>query len=351
MTQLYDLTKTFEENIAYGPFWEGKLPKVPTSKHKKKFLGFSLNSPFGVAACPLTVNSRFISLMSKLGYDLLTYKSVRSVEWHGNPFPHWQHVNLKDQLTSFASNDAVVAGFNSFENTEPSMANSFGIQSIKPEYWQEDVDVTLSKLSTGQLLILSLMCTPKEGEKLVVDAKRLAKLANETKAKMFEINLACPNTDGGQGLIYDDIKHSLKLCTIMKKELGNKPLLVKVGYYQDQSAVKKFLEESKGIIAGISSTNTYTRKIVTDSGKPGFDAARPMAGVSGAAVRNLSMEQAEYIVKCKQELQLKNFVVVGIGGVTKPKHIDQYLDLGVDAVQTAVGAFANPMLAVEYKKR
>lgn len=349
-SMLYQLDQTFEYNLAFGPFWDQKLPvrKLPTKKYK--FLNFSVNSLFGVSACPLTVNSRFLLLMAKLGYDLLTYKSVRSVEWHGNVFPHWMHVDLKKPLLDPISDQIVKARFDPFEAQDPSMANSFGIQSIKPEYWQADVDLTLSQLPTGQLLILSLMCTPQPGETLIKDATRLAKLANETSAKVFEINLACPNTDGGQGLIYEDIEYSLKLCKAMKKVLGNKHLLVKVGYYKDQNQMREFLRRSKGIISGISSTNTYSMKVLNSQGKEAFP-TRPLAGISGAAIRNLSQQQAQNAVRFKQELELKHFAIIGIGGVTRTQDVTQYLDLGVDAVQTAVGALANPYLAQDFARK
>ncbi|MEP7166684.1 MAG: hypothetical protein ABI758_01745 [Candidatus Woesebacteria bacterium] len=341
---LYDITKTFEENIAYGPFWNTDKANL-----HRTFLGFNIHSPFGVAACPLTVNSRFILFLSTLGYDIFTYKSVRSLEWRGNAFPHWQYVDIKGEFSDPSVLPKAQASFTPFDTAETTtMANSFGIQSVKPEYWQEDVGTCVAKLPEGKLLILSLMCTPQPGESLIEDAKRLALLANETTAHIFELNLACPNTDGGQGLIYEDIEISLRLCGEVKNIIGDKQLLVKVGYYQNQQALKTFLKQAKGIISGISSTNTYSMSIVTKDGKEAFP-NRPTAGVSGSAVRGLSLKQAKNAVKFSQELEMENFVIIGIGGVTKPEHIDQYLALGVDAVQSAVGVFANPHLAMHWK--
>ena len=46
----------------------------------------------------------------------------------------------------------------------------------------------------------------------------------------------------------------------------------------------------------------------------------------------------------KRELDLKNFTVIGIGGITKPAHFDNYLKIGVNAVQTAAGALSYPYL-------
>src|SRR5260221_408173 len=134
---IYDINQTFEENATYGPFWNEKLPKLSQPKQKFDFLGYELNSLFGVSACPLTANARYVKLMSKLGYDIITYKSVRSIEWRGNKYPHFRYVDVHKQLTSESVMSTVTASAEAFGNQEPSMANSFGIHSVRPEYWQE----------------------------------------------------------------------------------------------------------------------------------------------------------------------------------------------------------------------
>ena len=350
MNHIYDLDQTFEENATYGPFWDKQIPKIPVPKKKWSFLGYKLNSPFGIAACPLTATSRHLKLMSHLGYDLLTFKSVRSVEWRGNPAPHWRYINAPKSVLPRNKPLNYLATLKSIKNQAPSMANSFGIHSIKPEYWQEDVDVSIDALSSGQLLILSLMPTPIKGQSLVDDSKRLAKLAKQTKASIFEVNLACPNTDGGEGLIYEDLNLSIAICKAMKKILKNTPLLVKVGYYHDPEKTSQFLNQTKGIIDGIASINTYQGEVY-DRGKKESFPGRPTAGISGATIKPMAMDQARIIVSLKNKLKLKNFVTIGIGGVTKPSDIDQYLKIGVDAVQSAVGAYHDPLLAVKYKRK
>lgn len=346
---IYDIAKTFEENATFGPFWNEKLPSLSERQPKYSLLGQPLSSLFGVSACPLTFNARSIHLLSQLGYDILTYKSVRSVEWHGNVFPQWLYVDFNKQLDAKNQSETVKADFTSFGNDDTTMVNSFGIHSIKPEYWQADFELAQQKIGAGQVLILSLMFTPQQGQTLVDDGRKVAQFAAQTSAKIFEANFACPNTDGGLGLIYEDVDLSIKICIEMKKVLGDRPLLVKVGYYKNFDDLKKFMEMTKGVISGISGINTYSMKIVGKDDQQIFP-GRPTAGISGAGVRNFGMEQAKKIVEFKKELHLNNFVVIGIGGVTKPEHISTYLDLGADAVQTAVGAWADPYLASKYLK-
>lgn len=344
---LYDITKSFEENSTFGPFWDGKFPKV-RNRRKTTFLGFSLNSQFGIPSCPLTVNARFIGIVSRLGFDLLTYKSIRSVEWHGNAFPHWFYVNAPSE-TDIKKKKEFMASSTSFSGQEPSMVNSFGIHSVKPQYWQEDVRRAQKSLLPGQLLILSMQMTRIPGVKIIEDARRLARLAKDAGARVVEINFACPNTDEGRGMIFDDIILAPRACEAMKKILGPTPLFVKVGFYKDENTIRKILKRTKGVISGVSTVNTYPGKIVDKKGKDAFP-ERPWGGISGAVIRKLALKQAKTFVAFKNELGLKNLVIIGIGGVTRPNHINQYFDLGVDAVQSAVGAFADPYLAYKYKK-
>jgi len=346
---LYDIQKSFEENVTYGPYWSEKLPKSSKAGKKYTFLGKKVNSLFGVAACPLTVNSRSIELLSRLGYDIITYKSVRSRQWQGNVFPHWMYVDIQKQLPSSYSEQSVKASFEAFGSQDVSMANSFGIHSIKPEYWQKDVNDTVDILGDGQVLILSLMPTPTEGKTLVDDARLLAQLAAETAAPVFEMNFACPNTDGGKGLIYEDIDLTYRISVAMKKKLGKRPLLAKVGHYHSEESLRAFLVKMRGVIDGIATMNTLVMG-VTDAKGDGVFPGRAKAGISGAAIRTIAMNQAKRIVELKKELGMKKFAVIGIGGVTKPTHVRDYLAVGVDAVQTAVGAYADPLLANKYRK-
>jgi dihydroorotate dehydrogenase len=347
--QLYDITQSIEANVMYGPSWSGTLPKLlEKGQPRHQLFGLPLRSPFGVPACPLTVNARAVFMLAELGFDLITYKSVRSVEFHGNVYPHWRYVNVSDQLFPGRVPTELTAADQPFHNQDATMANSFGVQSVRPEFWQADVDATVGQLPEGKQLILSLMCTPQKGETLVDDAKRLGKLAAQTHAKVFELNLACPNTDGGAGLIFEDVKRSHALCEAVKNELRDRPLLVKVGLFSKNAMIAEFLQAVHQCVEGVTTTNTLPAQIVNTDGTHTFP-GRPSAGVSGAGIRDAAMAQYRAVAQHKAALQLDDFAVIACGGVTKPEHISTYLGLGATAVQAAVGVLANPLLAYQYK--
>ena len=94
---LYRLDRTFEQNAAAGPYFAGPYPDVPSTP-MKDFLGYRVASRFGIAAS-LVLNERWFELYSRLGFDLLTYKTIRSRERRAHPPPNWLYLdepNLAD---------------------------------------------------------------------------------------------------------------------------------------------------------------------------------------------------------------------------------------------------------------
>lgn len=344
-TRWYDILQDWTANVTGGPFGNDELLSVERHPGRCSFLGYSLNSLFGIPACPLTANERFVKRASRLGFDLLTYKSVRSIQWPGNSYPHWRYIDAVGDPRN--RTEPFVVFTDSQPGQEVSMANSFGVHSLAPDEWQEDYNRAHTALLPGQLLILSVMPSRIEGKTLVEDAEDLARLASETKAEIVEVNLACPNTDQGSGLIYENVALSTEIIFAMKTILEKRPLLAKVGYYADPNSLAIFLCDTKGVLNGLSSMNTWSGRVVTPEGDDAFP-GRPTAGVSGAVIREMAMEQARYAVGQKRTHGFEDFVIIGIGGVTTPDHISRYFDLGVDAVQSAVGAYEDSSLAAKY---
>ncbi len=92
----YDLHHSFEKNANDGPSslmdYEGGIPSIPA-----RFLDLELNSPIGVPASVLTLDSRWIVPLSRLGFDVLTYKTVRTKRVPAHAFPNCAYL---PELTS-----------------------------------------------------------------------------------------------------------------------------------------------------------------------------------------------------------------------------------------------------------
>lgn len=99
-------------------------PRVPWPP-----LGQPVNLPFGIPAGPL-LNSRFTTAAFHMGFDLATYKTVRSRAWGCNPFPNVLAVHPKSADGSLTPGSAELdEGVLADTNYEQpiSISNSFGV--------------------------------------------------------------------------------------------------------------------------------------------------------------------------------------------------------------------------------
>ena len=352
MTPFYDSTKSYDDNYQNGPF--GDFATAPTDTFPKtistNFLGFPLNIPFGIPAGPL-LNSKFVTSAWKWGFSLNTYKTVRGNEYPCHPFPNVIKVDAKGDVKP---GDTLIGdnNVNSIDVTRHAITNSFGVPSRSPQIWQEDVRAGLKEMKPGNFMILSFMGTKKEGmtfEQYVEDFARTAKLAKDTGAPVLEVNFSCPNV-GKEGLICNDIETSRAILEAVRPVRGNTPLLVKIGYFKkDDSIPEQLLEIIYQHANGVAAINTIQAKVTDKDGKqilPGSP-VRLMSGICGAAIRWAGLEMAERIMEVKKRKDWKDFVVIGVGGVTTNKNFKRYMNLGVNAVQSATGAMWNPRLALD----
>ena len=67
---IYDIQKTYLENLKKGPCFVGEIPKRPEVSMLYDFLGTPVASPLGVPAGPL-LDSKWTTLAAQLGLILL----------------------------------------------------------------------------------------------------------------------------------------------------------------------------------------------------------------------------------------------------------------------------------------
>src|SRR3989338_1763498 len=204
LTPFYDPKKNYEEKFEQGPFGafaptfvsevgapttEGvgadSLLEQGESLLKYDFLGFKVNSPFGIPAGPL-LNSNFCKGAFGQGFDICVYKTVRSGIFPCHPFPNVLSVKVEGDLTYEKAQDKLVADKNFREPI--SITNSFGVPSKSPEVWIEDAKKAVSYAKEGQVLILSFMGTVREGQRaedFVEDYALAAREAMKTGAKIL----------------------------------------------------------------------------------------------------------------------------------------------------------------------
>jgi len=339
----YDITKSYDWNYEKGPKFSGEFPKrevIPT----KSFLHLKLNSLFGVPAGPL-LNSQWIKLYANLGFDILTYKSLRTRSYPAFPMPHMLYVESKKDTKYLGRPYAA-----KYESL--AMTNSFGVPSKDPDVWQEDIGRALKVLNKGQLLIVSVMGTreaAKNEEEFIKDYAICAKLALEANAPVIEVNLSCPNLQGS-GIICYDIKLVEKICNQVKNAVGNVPLIAKIGFYPEFSMLKDFVAKTNKYLDGIAVINTIRGDIEDVQMKKPPMRHIESSGICGQMTRPYGLTMVEQLHQIRREWNLE-FAIIGVGGVTVAEDYQDYILAGADAVQSATGAMMDPYLAYKIYKR
>lgn len=349
----YDIYSSYEENYKKGPpiTYQSIKPLKRKIYNKYKFLGFSVNSLFGIPAGPL-LNNKFIKEAFKWGFDVSTYKSVRADIFPCHPFPNVLYVNATGDLHPDKTQRLIAKNTTNKSIKDFSITNSFGVPSKSPFLWKKDVKKAMLYTKKGQLMILSFMGTVKPNQtqrEFINDFTLAAKNSLQTGAKVLEANLSCPNI-GNEGLVCYNLDVTEKVCKSIRNTIGNTPLILKVGYYKNDNDIENIAEITGRYADAIGAINTLQAEVVDQKGNqalPGKN--RLKSGICGAAIKWAGLEMTKKLNKIRKRKAYK-YEIVGIGGVMTPQDYFDYREAGADLVQSATGAMWNPYLAYEIWK-
>jgi dihydroorotate dehydrogenase (NAD+) catalytic subunit len=348
MTQrfTYDVTRTWEENYRNGPLFSEAPPKIPDTG-RKRFLGLSVRSRIGISA-GLLLNSQWLLPYAERGFDLLTYKTVRSSQRASHPLPNWVFV----EDTSPPLGPVVVTDRVPEDPCEISSAVCFGMPSVGPEIWRSDVEKIRRHLADGQVLIVSVVASPNSHSTLddiADDFAICARWAVEAGAHVIEANLSCPNVCSAEGSLYHDAVASRSIALRIRASIDNVPLLLKVSTFRSQDAQREFMMSIDGVANGITLVNCITRPVLYHDGCPVFGPDYRSAGVLGRAIHQPAVDlvrQTKEIIE-RSNLSLE---IAAVGGVAGVEDMQDFWDAGADAILCGSSPMYNPSLAYEIKK-
>lgn len=346
---IYDINRSYIENAQFGPFFDNDIPKRnwPERKEWIDFLGFKLASRIGVPAGPL-LNSKWIHLAANLGFDLVCYKTIRSIEHAGHANPNMIYI---DRTTPFQLDnipDTVYAASNPPEDIDQiGVTNSFGMPSRSHLYLTKDIHLSNNLLHPGQVMVVSVVGTPSQGN-FYEDFAYTAEFAKDAGAKIIEANFSCPNVTTCEGDIANDPSSVYTLSSQIIRAIKTTPLIVKVGYYPDKKLLRDVLyQAARAGVRAVSGINTISTRVLASNGKPALGHLREKSGICGAPIREAALDfvrSARSIID-KERLGLQ---LLACGGIMKPEHFTLFLDAGADIVQSATGMMWDPYLALRY---
>lgn len=350
----YDPALSYEENYKKGPpvnFSKTTPHKSIKLQKKYYFLGNEINLAFGIPAGPL-LNSKYIKTAFDFGFDVSTYKTVRTDYFPCHPFPNVLFVKSPNNLHPEKTPRLVAEAKTNKTQEEISITNSFGVPSQDSTTWQKDAKKALTFEKKGQLMILSFMGTVRPNqtqEEFIQDYALAAKLSLQTGAKVLEANLSCPNI-GNEGLVCYNLEVTKKVCIAIKKVIGKTPLIIKVGYFKNDNELEKLAEIVNKHADAIAAINTIQVEVVDKKGNQALPGKmRLRSGVCGACIKWAGLEMVDKLNKIRKKQGFK-YEIVGVGGVMTPRDYFAYRKKGADLVQSATGAMWNPNLAYEILK-
>jgi len=346
----YNPEKSYEENFEKGPFGDFSDKKIYKDKGEPQyeFLGQKVYLAFGIPSGPL-INGNFVKGALDKGFDLVEYKDTRTRKYPSHPLPNIIPLDIKGNLTLKKAEKGVREAK---KYKQPiSITNSFGIPSMDPSFWQKDLAKVVKYAKKGQIVIGGLQGTlPKKGgfDAYLKDFILVARLVKETKVKIIELNLSCPN-EGANHLLCFDVERSQKVAEKVKNEIGNVPLIIKIAYFPNRKHLKKFVKAVGSYVDAIGAINTIPAKIFNEKGEPALTEGRIISGACGEPIRWAGLEMVKRLNQLRKDLKL-DYKIIGVGGVVKPADYFTYIKSGADAVMSGTGSMWNPYLAQEIKK-
>ena len=339
----YNIHQTYQHNYERGPaFWSA--PNRLNAELRTEFLGLKVRSRIGIAA-GILLNSKWILGYAERGFDILTYKTVRSSHRQCYPLPNWVFV---DDPTG---DDGPV-----YVNEKPkgdprlwSSAVCFGMPSMAPEVWREDVTRAKAGLSEGQILIVSVVATPGENptaSEVAADFAQCARWAADAGADVIEANFSCPNVCSAEGSIYMDAEFSRAIAETIHQAIGSKPLLIKVGHYKDVELMRRFMLAVNGIANGVTLVNAISRPVLYRDGRPAFGPKYVRAGVLGRAIHQPCVQSVRDASKIIGENNLR-LSIAAVGGVSQPQDAKDFVEAGTSAVMLGSSPMYLPDIAAE----
>lgn len=335
----YQLDRTYSWNYEHAP--EPVEIEVPPMLGDWNFCGRRVDSPLGIPAGPL-LNGKWVLYYASLGFDVLTYKTVRSAARECFAMPNIVPVAV-NSLTGHETSVPM--------STEPTAcwAVSFGMPSTHPDVWRRDVEWTRSRLASRKLLSVSVVGSVQPDwtlAELAADYALCARWAVDSGADIVEVNFSCPNVATCDGQLYQQPADAALVADVVKQSVGSIPLVIKIGHVLKREDAESIVAALEPFAASLAMTNTIAVPVMGTDGKLLFEGQR--RGVCGAATRAASVTQTQLFNDVIRERGSK-LKLIGVGGAGSLDDVQCYLHAGAEAVHLATAAMLDPGVALKIR--
>lgn len=337
----YDISRSYQWNYDHAPDpVDLEIPQIPGDW---RFCGIRVPSPLGIPAGPL-LNGKWCLYYASLGFDVLTYKTVRSRGRLCYPLPNLQPVDCGPLHGGERELPAA-------DSMQGSWAVSFGMPSKDPATWRDDIAWTRKKLPPEKLLSVSVVGTAGEGaslDELAADYARCARWALDSGADCIETNFSCPNVRTRDGQLYQETRAAREVAIRVREVVGATKYIVKIGHVRHEEEALRLLEALAPLADALAMTNSVAATVRDASGQVLFD-GQPR-GICGEATRAASLAQTKTFARLIQQ-RGDSLELVGVGGASTAGHIKDYLRAGARAVHLATSAMVDPSTGIAIRSQ
>jgi len=215
--------------------------------------------------------------------------------------------------------------------TEAGFLNSIGLEN-------RGIDAYLEKIVPSLKGVDAVIFTNVGGASPDDFVATVERLEDADEVDAYELNLSCPNVQGGK-LPYGTDPKMAESVTRRVRDVTKKPVFSKLS-----PNVSRISDMAKAVEAGgadgITAVNTLLGMSVDwRKGTPGL--ATVQGGYSGVGVKPVALRCAWDCVRSV------NIPVIGCGGIAKLEDVLEFLVVGCSAVQIGTASFSNPSLLAE----
>jgi dihydroorotate dehydrogenase len=295
-----------------------------------------VSSPIGIPAGPL-LNSKWILYYAALGFDSLTYKTVRS-SFRACYAPP----NLLPVISETLAGDGATLTAAPHAAAFDTWAISFGMPSKAPETWTADVERARRGLSPGKLLSVSVVASPEAGwtmRQVAEDFATCARWAAEAGAHVVEANLSCPNVCTREADLYLSADAAAEIASTIRARIGAMPLALKVGLFPGPDEAEALVRAVSPFADAVSATNSITARVRDEDNQVLFGGLR--RGIGGRSVAERCNREMAMLARIVGETGSK-LRLIGVGGVSTAKEVLERIAAGAEHVHLATAPMIDP---------
>jgi dihydroorotate dehydrogenase (NAD+) catalytic subunit len=211
--------------------------------------------------------------------------------------------------------------------TAAGMLNAIGLQNIGAQAFLEEKMPRLLEIK-NIVVITNVFGYAAE------DYEQTIEILNEGEGiAAYELNVSCPNTAHG-GLQFGSDPRSLDEVVSTVKRVARRPLIVKLSPNVTSIAQMAYIAQEAGADA-LSLVNTFVAMAIDpETRRPRI--ANVTAGLSGPAIKPIAVRMVY------DAAHAVTIPVIGMGGISTPEDVIEYMLAGATAVQIGTASYWDP---------